>query len=102
MEWCTRTKGGEMLNELKLISLCKKGEKEAFEKLITKYYLPLYRFFYKNINDSGICEDLTHETVIKLIENIGKYTPIKEAKFSTWLFKIAYNTYADFYRKRWK
>ncbi len=88
-----------MLDDLKLIGLCKKGEKEAFEKLITKYYLPLHKFFYKNSCDKKLCEDLTHETVIKLIENIDKFSPLRGAKFSTWLYRIAYNTYVDYLRK---
>ena len=87
------------MNDLNLISSCKKGEKEAFEKLIEKYYLPLHKFFYKNTGNEKLCEDLTHETVIKLIENVDKFNPVMGAKFSTWLFRIAYNTYVDYLRK---
>lgn len=92
-------KGGEMLDDIKLINRCKKGEKKAFEKLIKKYYLTLYKFFYKNSEDKMLSEDMTHETTIKLIEGIDKFKLITGVKFKTWLFKIAYNTYVDYLRK---
>jgi len=88
------------LNDQQLVALCKKGDRLAFEELINRYYLPLYKFFYKHIFDPKASEDLTHDVVIKLIENIDKYRSYFNSKFSTWLFKIAYNTYLDYVRKR--
>ena len=48
----------------------------------------------------AISEELTHETVIKLIEKIDRYRMIPGAKFSSWLYRIAYNTYVDYVRKK--
>lgn len=87
------------MNDEKLVALCKTGEKQAFEELIRKYYLPLNKFFYKLLKDARACEDLAHDVIIKLIENIERYRPVAGAKFSTWLFKIAYNVYIDYLKK---
>ncbi len=46
-----------------------------------------------------MCEDLTHDVFVKFMENVYKYSPIKGIKFSSWLFRIAYNTYIDYLRK---
>jgi RNA polymerase sigma-70 factor (ECF subfamily) len=92
-------KGGDRLDEGELIHDCEKGDQEAFGKLIEKYYQPLMKFFYKHLGESRVCEDLTQDVVLKLIENIVKYRPFTGVKFSTWLFKIAYNTYVDYLQR---
>lgn len=88
-----------MLDDIALVRHCKKGNRDAFDTIIKKYYLPLNKFFYKHTHDPKVCEDLTHDVVIKLLENINRYNPIRGVKFSTWLFKIAYHTYIDYIRK---
>ncbi|MCX7711087.1 MAG: RNA polymerase sigma factor [Clostridia bacterium] len=87
------------MNEQQLISRCKKGDRKALEEIISLYYMPLNRYFYSLCKDVHISQDLTHETVVKLIKNIDKYKALFGAKFSTWLFRIAYNTYIDHVRK---
>ncbi len=91
--------GGERLDDIVLIRQCKKGERTAFETIIKKYYLPLTGFFYKHIQDPHICEDLTHDVIVKFLENVHQYKPIKGIRFSSWLYRIAYNTYIDYLRK---
>lgn len=87
------------MDDITLIRLCKSGNREAFETLITKYYLPLIKFFYSHTHDPRLSEDLTHDVVLKFMENIHKYTPIRGIGFSSWLFRIALNTYTDYVRK---
>ncbi len=87
------------MNDEQLVALCKTGEKQAFEELIRRYYLPLNKFFYKLLKDAAVCEDLSHDVIIKLIENIERYRSVTGVKFSTWLFKIAYNRYIDYLKK---
>lgn len=87
------------MDDIALIRQCKKGKRTAFELIIKKYYLPLTRFFYKHIQDPHVCEDLTHDVIVKFMENVHKYKPIKGIKFSSWLFRIAYNTYIDYLRR---
>lgn len=88
------------MNDEQLVALCKQGQRCAMEQLIEKYYLPLKAFQYKMLGDSAASEDLAHETIIKVIHNIEKYRHLPGAKFSTWLFKIAYNEYLNYCRRR--
>lgn len=69
------------------------------EQLIEKYYLPLKAFFYKLTQNPAVCEDLTHNVVVKFMRNVDKYRSGFGAKFSTWLFKIAYNEFLNFVQR---
>lgn len=46
------------MNEIKLIIQCQKGEKEAFNKLITIYYPYVSKFLIKLTADEEIAQDL--------------------------------------------
>lgn len=87
------------MNEQQLIARCRKGDRKALEELIRNYYTPLNKYFYNICKDVYLSQDLTHETILKLIKNIDKYKALFGAKFSTWLFRIAHNTYIDYARK---
>ena len=79
------------MNEELLIKRCQEGSRKDLEELIRRYYYPLIRFFLKYHLTTQTCEDLTHDTILKMIENIERYKNIKDSKFSTWLFTIAHN-----------
>lgn len=87
------------MDDITLIRQCKSGKREAFDTLVTKYYLPLIKFFYNHTKDPRLSEDLTHDVVLKFMENLHKYSPVRGIGFSSWLFRIAYNTYVDYVRK---
>jgi len=87
------------LNEDLLIKGCQRGRRKDFEELIGRYYYPLLKFFSKYDVNKQTCEDLTHDTILKMIENIEKYKVVGNAKFSTWLFTIAYNTLLNYVSK---
>ncbi|MET3846526.1 sigma-70 family RNA polymerase sigma factor [Paenibacillus sp. OAE614] len=57
----------------------------------------IYRYLYRLTGDSGIAEDLTQDTFIQALRFLDLYV---EGKVRPWLFKVAYNTFIDWYRKR--
>lgn len=87
------------MNEDLLIKRCQEGSQKDMEELVRKYYYPLLKFFSKYELNTQLCEDLTHDTILKMIENIEKYRHINGVKFSTWLFTIAYNTLMNYFNK---
>lgn len=87
------------MNEDLLIRECRKGSRRALEELVERYYYPLLKFFSKYDLSRQICEDLTHDTILKMIENIERYRAYSGTKFSTWLFTIAYNTLLNYINK---
>lgn len=78
---------------------CQKGNKQAFNELITFYYPFVSKFLLKITGKSDITEDLVQETFIKLIKNIDKFDIKGKATFSTYLMTIARNCYLDYLKK---
>ena len=91
--------GGGALDDKKLIRECQKGEKEAFQELISKYHPFVYKFLVKITEDEYIAQDLTQTTFLKIIKNIDKFGVNGKAKFSTYIIAIAKNSYIDYLRK---
>lgn len=90
------------MNEVKLILECQKGEKKAFNELITNYYPYVSKFLIKLTKNEELSQDLVQETFLKLIINIDKFDVKGKATFSTYLMKIARNCYLDYLKKNKK
>lgn len=86
------------LSELELIEKAKKGNKSALNTLLTDNLPILKGYVIKTTGDINIAQDVVQDTLLKAILNISKFQP--NAKFSTWLIKIAINIYSDYLRKQ--
>ena len=78
------------------------GDAKAFEELYVKYKNSLYRYLLRMSNDSATAEDVAQEAWAKLIRARSRYRP--DARFSTYLFRIAHNAFIDYTRRaanRW-
>jgi RNA polymerase sigma-70 factor (ECF subfamily) len=87
------------LDELSLIVSVQKGEKEAFQSLITFYHPYVSKFLLKMCSDVTLSEDLTQDTFLKLVRGIDKFDIYGKASFSTWVMTIAKNCYIDHLRR---
>lgn len=74
-----------------------KGNMESFDQLIQLYYHKVYSFLKKHGLSNEDAEDLSQETFIKIHNNLFRYD--EAWCFSTWVFKIAINSYKDFMKK---
>ena len=75
------------------------GDRKAFSRLVEAYQSPMRRFFFNLTGgDEELSKDLAQETFIKAWLNISSFRAA--AKFSTWLYRIAYNTFYDHVRAR--
>jgi RNA polymerase sigma-70 factor, ECF subfamily len=90
-------KGDEYLEELELIYKAKQGNKSALNTLLTNNYSLLKGYIIKMTGNPELAQDIVQETMLKSVLNINKFIP--QAKFSTWLIKIATNLYKDYLRK---
>ena len=87
------------MDEKALIKRCQRGDRQAFDALIRRYYDYVSGFLLKNTMDAPLCEDLTQETFLKMIRNIERFDPGGSASFGTWLITIARNCYIDHLRR---
>ena len=74
------------------------GDKKAFCRLVEAYQSPIRRLFYHLTGDEELSKDLAQDTFIKVWINIGSFRAA--AKFSTWLYRIAYNVFCDYGRTK--
>jgi len=74
-------------------------DQAAFELLVRRYQSPLRNFLRRLArNDADRADDLAQETFVKLYTSIATYRG--QAKFATWLYRIAYNTFLNDQRSR--
>ena len=75
-----------------------KGEPDAFQRLVDRYWYLIFGRFFRCLGDRQLAEDLTQETCLRLYRNRGNYRP--QAKFATWLFHIVENLIRNAVRDR--
>lgn len=90
-------KEGDFLDELMLIEKAQQGNMSALNTLLENNYSILKGYIIKLTGNPELSKDIIQEAMLKAVVNIKKYRPV--AKFSTWLIKIASNTYIDYLRK---
>lgn len=74
-----------------------RGEDSAFRTLFDKWKRPLIAYFFRAVGDYATAEDLTLEVAAKIYRAAQRYEP--RAKFSTWLFQVAFNHLRDWRRR---
>jgi RNA polymerase sigma-70 factor, ECF subfamily len=75
-----------------------KRKPEAFGELYDRYFEDIFRFIYRRTDDEDLTHDLTSQTFLKALQNLGKYES-RGVPFSAWLFRIASNEVNKHYRK---
>lgn len=71
------------------IERSRQGDAEAFASLVRRYQRMIYALTYRMSGSAAEAEDLTQETFIRAHQQLGAYRA--EAKFSSWLYRIAIN-----------
>lgn len=87
-----------MDNQIK--SLCKrvrKADKNAASELLKIYYADIYSYLRRLCGSKQDAEDLTQQTFLKVWSSLNGFAG--RSKFSTWLYRIAHNTYIDWQRR---
>lgn len=72
-----------------LVQRALEGDHRAFDMLVIKYQSRVQRLIARWVKDSAWAEDLTQETFIKAYQALPQFRG--EAKFYTWLYRIAVN-----------
>jgi len=70
-----------------------------FEELYAKYLPKIYNYVCYRVGDRRAAEDLTAEIFERALTHLHTYQADKGA-FSTWLFQIAHNRVANYWRSK--
>jgi len=65
------------------------GNMAGFDYLIAKYRKPIIHFMYRMIHNQAVAEELAQEVFLRVYRSRETYRA--EARFSTWLYRIATN-----------
>lgn len=76
-----------------------KTDKEAFGQLYERYIDKIYNYVYYRTGNVADAEDLTARVFIRAMQHIGNYDD-RGVPFSAWLYRIAHNLVANWYRDR--
>jgi RNA polymerase sigma-70 factor (ECF subfamily) len=84
------------LNDLELIRLARE-DREAFGVLYERYVRRIYAYIYYRTGNTFDAEDLTERVFMRALRHIGGYSD-RGLPFSAWLYRIAHNLVANWYR----
>jgi RNA polymerase sigma-70 factor (ECF subfamily) len=74
-------------------------DKEAFGVLYERYVDRIYKYVYYRTGNVADAEDLTARIFERAMKHIGRYQD-QGVPFSAWLYRIAHNLVANWYRDR--
>lgn len=80
------------------ISAIKKGDSQAFAALVDKHKSMVFGICVKIVRKSEIAEELAQDVFVKVYQKLAGFR--EESKFSTWLYRIAYNAAISHTRKK--
>lgn len=79
------------------IRLAAAGDLDAFTDLVRHAQPHVWRFIRHLVGDDDLAADLTQDTFVKVHRSIGSFR--HDARFRTWLFRIARNVAIDELRR---
>jgi RNA polymerase sigma-70 factor, ECF subfamily len=83
-----------------LTGMIREGRHDAFAEIVNRHSKRFYSIAYRLVFNKDDAEDVVQEAFIKLWEKRLNWNPDKEAKFTTWFYKIVINLCIDHNRKK--
>jgi RNA polymerase sigma-70 factor (ECF subfamily) len=83
--------------EAELLADLRRGDREAAGALIELTYPVIYKSLYRMCGDGDTAADLTQETYARAWRALDQFDG--RARFSTWLYRIAYTTFLNHVRR---
>ena len=81
---------GENNNDKELVKKAQKGDKVAFDTLVTKYHLKVVNLVMRFVKDRDDAQDVSQEAFIKAYRVLNNFRG--DSAFYTWLYRIAINS----------
>jgi len=86
------------LTDDELVARSISGDNESFNELITRWERPIYALAYRVIGREEDARDVCQETFLRAFRALPGFKG--EAKFSSWLYRIALNLCRDWIRRQ--
>jgi RNA polymerase sigma-70 factor, ECF subfamily len=79
----------ESLSDAEVMLRVGSDDHAAYEYLVTKFHRPMIAFMYRMCRSQALAEELAQEVFLRVYRSRKTYAA--EAKFTTWLYRIATN-----------
>lgn len=77
------------------------GESPALGELFNRHHAALYRYFIRMSGSATVSEDLTQEVFLRVLRKSDTWQ--RDARFTSWVYRIAHNAFIDHTRKsKWE
>ena len=83
-----------------LIEAINNGDTKAYAQLVDRYKDLVYTLALRMLKHREEAEEVAQDTFIKVFKSLHKFKG--DSKFSTWIYKVAYNTCLDTIKKNKK
>lgn len=80
------------------INLIIEGQTSAFKILVDRYKNLVFSLALKMVKDKEEAEEVAQDTFLKVYKSLRQFKG--DSKFSTWIYKVTYNTCLDSIKKR--
>ncbi len=84
--------------DLKYIDSILAGDTDAFTALVNKYKDMVFTIIVKIVGNEADAEELSQDVFLKVYHSLGSFK--RESRFSTWIYRIAYNAAITKTRKK--
>lgn len=81
-----------------LIARCLRGDRNAFETLLTRYEKPVFNAAFRMLHSTEDARDVTQTVFLKVYENLDRYD--SRFRVFSWIYRIAMNESIDCLNKR--
>src|SRR5215208_4369457 len=81
-----------------LVDRSKTGDAESFNQLVRRWERPIFALAYRTLGREEDARDVTQETFLRAFRALPGFKG--QAKFSSWLYRIALNLCRDWMRKQ--
>jgi RNA polymerase sigma-70 factor (ECF subfamily) len=88
----------ENMSDLFYVQRVKTGDIQSFATIVSRYGGMIFTIVRKMVDSKEDAEDIVQEIFIKVFKSLEQFR--EESKFSTWLYRIAYNTAISELRKK--
>ena len=77
------------LTDAEIMLRVREGDDQGFNYLIEKYRKPIIHFMFRMVHNQAVAEELAQEVFLRVYRSRQTYRA--EARFTTWLYRIATN-----------
>lgn len=88
------------LDDETLLHRIREGRHDAFSELVCRHAKRFYAIAYRMLNSKDEAEDIVQEAFLKLWDKPELWDKTRQAKFTTWFYKVITNLCLDHNKKR--